>query len=166
MKTINLITTGLLLSLALAQPTSARNFRDMIRIPVAPERMAVEASATLTSFSPVDRATIEKSIRKIVASWNGPDLAKYLAKNFQDKHLLLTTIQRSVPMDAKLRLISVHGISTLEQNNSLHPTTHARQRRSVVIATVDLQLEFNDPFKGLVKLPHSSQFYLQVVESE
>ncbi len=166
MKKINLITAGLLLSLTLSQPTSARNFRDMIRIPVAPEKMATEVSTIAAPFSPVDRATIEKSIQKIVASWNGPNLAAYLDKNFQDKSLLLTTIQRSVPMDAKLRLIAVHGITTLEQKVSTKPSSQVRQRRSVVIATVDLQLEFNDPFKGLVKLPHSSQFYLQVMESE
>lgn len=166
MKNFNLITTALLLSFALSQPADARNFRDMIIIPVAPEKMAREISSVPTEFSPVDQVTIEKSIRKIVASWNGPDLAKYLHNNFRDKNLLLTSIQSSVPMDAKLRLISVHGISTLEQNSSPHPTTHVRQRSSVVIATVDLQLEFNDPFKGIVKLPHSSQFYLQVVESE
>ncbi len=166
MKTTHLITAGLLLSLTLSQPASARNFREMIRIPVAPEKRAIEASTAAVSFSPVDSAAIEKSIRKIIASWNGPNLAAYLDNNFQDKNLLLTTIQRSVPMDAKLRLIAVHGISTLEQQILTNPSSQVRQRRSVVIATVDLQLEFNDPFKGLVKLPHSSQLYLQVMESE
>ncbi len=166
MKTTHLITAGLLLSIALAQPASARNFREMIRIPVAPEKRAMEISTAVAPFSQVDPATLEKSIRKIVASWNGPNLAAYLDKNFQDKSLLLTAIQRSVPLDAKLHLIAVHGISTLEQRVSTQPSSQVRQRRSVVIATVDLQLEFNDPFKGLVKLPHSSQFYLQVMESE
>jgi len=164
MKNINLITVMMLLSLALSHSASARDFREMNRIAVAPKGAATGVLAT--PISPVDYTTIEKAVRKIVDSWNGPNLARYLDKNFQDKTLLLTVIQRSVPMDAKLRLIAVHGISTLEEKVMNNPVSNARERQRVVIATVDLQLEFNDPFKGMVKLPHSSQFYLQVVESE
>ena len=150
----------------------AREFRTFNKIPVAPKlsvtnsKLKTLAPIQKTAFKFVDSVLIEKSIRNIVASWNSEKLAHYLADTFQGKTLLLNVIRSDVPRDAVLRLLAVQSVSTIEQTLATDKVTKKRQLRSVVITTVDLQLEFNDPFNGFVRLPHTSQFYLQVVESE
>ena len=170
MKSMTSIIGITLLSLAVAQSAYARDFRSMVKIPVAPKHAVIDADMKeimpTSSLKAVDSALIEKSIREIVASWNSKDLSQYLADSFQDKNLLLTTIDRSVPRDATLRVLSIQGISPIEQSWSTNKKTRVKQLQTVVIATVELQLEFNDPFNGLIRLPHTSQFYLQVTESE
>jgi len=166
MKQLSII---LLLMTLISSQLYARDFRRMIKIPVAPKGYTAQQALLSTnraSFQQIDRTLIEASIKKIVASWNNNSLSKYLVDNFQDKSLLLNTIRRSVPRDARLRVLSVQAVSTLEQKKIRVKNYKKKKRQSVVIATVELQLEFNDPFKGFVRLPHTSQFYLQVTESE
>lgn len=154
-----------------ANIVQARDFRGFNKIPVAPKLADQSADLKViqlnkNAIKTVDSRLIEKSIRKIVASWNTEELANYLDDAFQGKTLLLNIISREIPRDATLRLLAVQGMSTIEQKWSTNKKSHQRELRSVVIATVDLQLEFNDPFNGQVRLPHTSQFYLQVVETE
>ncbi len=158
------------------QQLPARNFRSMIKIPVAPKSDIVNPNVQILqndvqqnnvrSFKSIDRQQVEKGIKEILASWNTNELSNYLVDNFQDKRLLLTSINRAVPRETKLRLLAVQGISTLEQSWLVNKKTNQRQLKNIVIATVELQIEFNDPFNGMVLLPHTSQFYLQIIESE
>ena len=153
------------------QQLAARNFRSMIKIPVAPKSDIVDPNIQVLKnntqgFKPVDRQLVEKGIKEILASWNTNELSNYLVDNFQDKRLLLTSINRAVPRETKLRLLAVQGSSTLEQSWLVNKKTSQRQLKNIVIATVELQIEFNDPFNGMVLLPHTSQFYLQIIESE
>jgi hypothetical protein len=168
MKVRNSIVVGLLLAITLSEAGHARSLRQMIKIPVAPKEAVAKESRSIPDkqFAPIDTAFVEASIRQIVKSWNGEGLAEYLDDNFQDKALLLSAIQRSVPMDAWLELLAVHNIHTLEQtrlpNRRLGQIGGQIERQSVVVATVELQISFN----GQVKLPHTSQFYLQISEPE
>lgn len=158
-----------LLFITISSTLHARNFRNIVKIPVAPVGFIKNNNSLITnrvSFKQIDRRVIEDSIRKIVASWNNNNLSEYLVDNFQDKSLLLNTIRRIVPRDAKLRVLSVQAVSTLEQKKLKLKGSKKRKILSVVIATVKLQLEFNDLLNGFVRLPHTSQFYLQVTESE
>lgn len=162
----------LLIAMAVSmQSLQARNFRSMIKIPVAPRSDIVNPEIqvlnhNVQAFRPVERQLVEKGIKAILASWNTNELSQYLVDNFQDKRLLLTTINRAVPRETKLRLLAVQGISTLEQSWLINKKNSQRQLKNIVIATVELQIEFNDPFNGMVLLPHTSQFYLQIIESE
>jgi hypothetical protein len=166
-----LLITVFSLTMAYSQLTIARDFRNINRIPVAPKLSPINSASNVIPVKTniikrVDSAVINKAIKKIVANWNKAELTKYLAESFQGKTLLLNTIQRNIPRDAVLRLLAVQGISTIEQHWQTDKISHNRQLKSIVIATVDLQLEFNDPFNGFIRLPHTSQFYLQVLESE
>lgn len=145
---------------------SARDFRSMTKIPVAPKGSLMGDQLPRQQFKPLDRGLIEQHIRKILAHWNQADFDQYLAKGFQDKDKLIYTITQSVPRDARLRLLAVKGLSTLSQRRIAGKGKASQRLQSTVVATVDLQLEFNDPFQGQIRLPHSSQFYLQVTESE
>jgi len=162
----NSIISVLLLTVFSSQLVQARDFRSIIKIPAAPQNISLSSTTKQKPFRPVDTTVIEKSVRKIVSSWNHYDFSKYLADAFQAKTLLINTIRRSVPRDARLRLLSVQGISTIKQEWTNNSINHRKKLNSVVITTVELQLEFNDPFQGQIKLPHTSQFYLQVTESE
>jgi hypothetical protein len=78
----------------------------------------------------------------------------------------MSVLQRDIPRDASLQLLFIQNISTLNQVWGLTTGYSKRSRISTVVATVNLQLRFIDPFKGVVILPHTSQFYLRVVEVE
>lgn len=167
MKILRSLATSLFLVILLSSPLHARDFRNIIKIPVAPTGFVSDSVGTdRAKFKQIDQHLIEQSVRKIVASWNNNTLSEYLADNFQDKILLINTIRRSVPRDASLRVLSVQGVSTLEQKELKQQKDKNKQLQSIVIATVELQIEFSDPFNGFVRLPHTSQFYLQVTESE
>lgn len=153
-----------------------RQFRRMEPIPVAPEVnergapgvIADVPSAQLMSVAnlkPIDENVIRRALDDIVGRWNTQGLDEYLDEHFPQRFELLDMMNREIPTDAVLELISVQNISTTSQvwGNQTPPE---RSQISTVVATVSLQLRFNDPVKGLITLPHTSQFYLRVVETE
>jgi len=123
------------------------------------DQSVVEAPA------PVSLSVVQRGVSEIVDSWNTQGLETYLDQYFTDRFQLLGTLQRDVPVDASLVLLSVQNVSTLNQVWGIH-SGPARTRISTVVATVSLSVRFVDPFKGMIQLPHTSQFYLRVVESE
>ena len=155
----------LLLSIFMAPLAMAREFRRLNTIPVAAINSTKPAQLQ-QAFKPIGIQQVEEAVREIVASWNTVKLKDKLDDRFTDKAILLATIQRVVPMDAQLRMLSVRNISTLEQNWQEVGNTSQRQLESIVVATVEIQMEFNDPLKGQVRLAHTSQFYLRVTEAE
>jgi len=183
MKSFNLtllIVTMIISTLAF-QSVHARQFRRMAPIPVQPSHEVFDPSGGMSVLSPsgskatlqtaeelvpLDDQLIASEIQKIVQSWNKAGLDSYLDENFPQRFQLLSMLQRDTPRDASLQLLSIQNISTLNQAWSLTTGYSKRSRTSTVVATVNLQLRFIDPFKGVVTLPHTSQFYLRVVEVE
>ena len=160
--------------------SEARQFRQMAPIPTAPQVLESQApsggqiggaaslnvdQSVIESLTPVSLSVVQNGVSEIVESWNTQGLGDYLDQYFPDRFQLLGTMQRDIPEDASLVLLSVQNVSTLDQVWGIHSGTN-RSRISTVIATVNMQIKFVDSFKGLIQLPHTSQFYLRVVESE
>jgi hypothetical protein len=169
-----------ILLLCLSSFGEARQFRKIAPIPSAPEVVETQApsggqiggaasvdvdQSVVETLTPVALSTVQSGVSDIVASWNTQGLDRYLDQYFPDRFQLLGTLQRDVPVDASLVLLSVQNVSTLNQVWGIH-SGPARTRISTVVATVSLSVRFVDPFKGMIQLPHTSQFYLRVVESE
>lgn len=165
--------------------SEARQFRQLAPISVAPEVLEREAPGqvmasgyqvmggatasameTVIPMRPLDPNVIEEALGDILASWNQNGLDDYLDAYFPGRNLLLTVIAQQVPTDAQLDLLSVQNIQTLSQHWAEPVAIYRRQRMSRVVATVNLQLRFEDPIRGQILLPHSARFYLQVLESE
>jgi len=160
---------SILLITVLVSTSEARQFRKMAPIPVAPDVLGskdvLNTSQANAMLEPIDPAFIVKEVEKIVASWNTAGLVDYLDRAFPSRWQLVDVLGRDIPVDAQLQLLNVQNISTLSQN-WLNTTPSQRQRESNVVATVNLQIRFIDARKGLITLPHTSQLYLRVVESE
>jgi len=163
------------------QTAQARQFRRMAPIPVQPSPEVLDpssgmsvlmpsgSSATLQvveELMPLDDQLIADEVQKIVQSWNTVGLDSYLHEYFPQRFQLLSVLQRDTPHDASLQLLAIQNISTLNQVWGSNTGGSKRSRISTVVATVNLQVRFIDPFKGVVTLPHTSQFYLRVVEVE
>lgn len=156
------------LCLAGVNISEARQFRKIAPIPVAPEVISApvpENLQTITPLAPIDANIMVEKIEEIVASWNREGLSTFLDQAFPNRLQLLNVLSRDIPSDAVLQLLSVQNITTLNQHWA-NTAPGQRSRISNVVATVNLQIRFVDPRRGLITLPHESQFYLRVVESE
>jgi hypothetical protein len=68
-----------------------------------------------------------------------------------------------LPRDAKLRVLGIESIQTLEQTIDVTPDDQ-QTRISVVTATVRSQLEFDDPVSGFTRLDGTNEFLLRIKE--
>ena len=181
MKNIPLVIVTTIICTLAFQTAQARQFRRMAPIPVQPSAEVLDPSSgmsvlspsganatlqTIEELTPLNEQLIVNEVQKIVQSWNTAGLSTYLHEYFPQRFQLLSVLQRDIPRDAKLQMLAIQNISTLNQALGLTTGYNTRNRISTVVATVHLQLRFIDPFKGVVTLPHTSQFYLRVVEVE
>ncbi len=93
---------------------------------------------------PVPRRLAARQIETLVGAWNTVRLERYLADGFFDKQRLLDTIREDVPHDARLRILGVQSVDTLDQ----HQKGLGGDRflvTSTVSARLRMQIEFNDP---------------------
>ncbi len=79
-----------------------------------------------------------------------------------DKSRLLDVIAEEVPRDAKLRIVSVQGINTLDQYQ--RKVTDRLVQVSMVSAIVRTQIEFTLPKFGFQRLDGTAEFTLEVTE--
>lgn len=149
---------------AAAMPASAQEARQLNRIatPQAAPKLPPGARA-VAAVRPVPAAPVEAAVQQIAASWNTARLEPLLADNFYDKTRLLDTLNAKVPRDAKLRVLAIQGMQTLNQYLQKNPAG-SEDRVSRVSVTVRTQLEFNDPQTGLQRLDGTNEFILLVME--
>lgn len=146
---------------SLAQAQEARQLH-RIATP-QPAANAPPGARAAAPVRPVSAAKIEEAVKKIVDAWNTPDLGQMLAGNFYDKSRLVDTLNTKAPRDAKLRVLSVQGMQTLDQH--LQKTgSGAEQRVSRVSVTVRTQLEYNDPQAGFQRLDGTNEIILLITE--
>lgn len=110
---------------------------------------------------PVDDEAIRIAIMQLGQDWNNGQLDKWLDPTFYDRERLLDTISQDVPRDAKLRILSVSSIRTIEQN-TVPRGDNKLLRSSTVSAIIDHQIEFNDPSAGYQRLTGRSEFLFKV----
>lgn len=137
----------------------AQEFRQLL-----PITRPAEARATV-SFLPVDHRAVEEAVREVVARWNTPQFADTLDETFFDRTRLEDALETVVPRDAKLRLLALQGVQTLEQQVLPDPTGLPIDTVvSTVSATVRLQAEFNDPFRGFQRREGVNELILKLTQ--
>ncbi len=62
-----------------------------------------------------ERQQVEDWLATLMRSWNGQDLADYLAESFPERQRLLDAIEDQVPPDARLRLLAVGPMRVVDQ---------------------------------------------------
>ena len=104
----------------------------------------------------VSAQTVEKVMKKFIASWNTADLKKHLAKNFYQKDRLIDSLNTRLPASARLRLLSVGSYNVLDQG------TQESSQGKIIISRVAVlartQLEYQDT-NGQLRRRESEQEY-------
>ena len=108
---------------------------------------APEAFRPTEHIQPVARTVVEDAVRDLFASWNNADLARHVDDRFFDKRRLLDAIAENVPRDARVRILSIRAIQTLNQF-SKHESATSTLVLSTVSAITRTQVEFNEPVNG------------------
>ncbi len=160
--------TALLLAscmVLISTSTAARQFRSIQAI-ATPEqaRQALPPGAQpVAKIAPLEREEVEPLVRRVVESWNTPEMEQTLGRALYDKSRLLDTMDAAVPRDAHLSLQSVQGIRTVEQY--VIPATGDRTQStvSVVSAQVRAQLEFNSA-NGFRRLTGTNELLLRITK--
>lgn len=148
----------------LSDAVLAAEFRSRltIRTPAAP----VEGGVKVKRIQPVDRRVIEEIVRKLFESYGFDSRATgdMLDVSFPDRSRLLITMNERVPRDAKLRVLGIQSLRTLDQVLQTDSGTGKTARTSTVTVTVRSQLEFNDGAIGFQRLEGKVEYLLRVVE--
>ncbi len=107
---------------------------------------------------PVSRDLIIEAVELIYGQYNEADFRRLLADDFYDGERLADNIQRSVPRDARMRVLAVNDTRTLEQQHK------GGQRISLVSAIVIAQLEYTGEDGSLVRLEGEHELHIRLFE--
>lgn len=155
-------------ALGITGPSQSAEFRRANPLPTPEllQRGAAGAAALARTVEPVSRARVEAAIRRVFDTYTNMSpgrLEAVLAESFFDRDRLVDNLTEALPRDAKLRVLGVESIQTLEQTIDVAPD--GRQTRiSVVSVTVRSQFEFNDPVSGFTRLDGTNEYLLRIKE--
>lgn len=139
----------------------ARSFRNIN--PIATPGKQPPGTERVAHPQPVDPALVRQAIDQIAAAWNTGALGPLLDETFVNRQRLLDTLQNVAPREARIRVLAVRSVATLDQ--FLAPEEKGGDKRiSTVSAVVETQIEFNDPRTGFQRLTGTNEFILRVVE--
>ncbi len=107
-------------------------------------------------------------MKEILNSWNNKKLSQHIAPDFYNKSRLLDamTDPNKVPPDAKIRLISIKSIQTLNQYERPLSNGAGKEIIRTLSVTADSQIELNDPSRGFRKLEGTNEYIIRVIEQE
>ena len=151
--------------LALPAVAAAQEFRMLNPIHGPGMAMALpDGAVPVKDVVPVSRQEVERGVRRVMQSWNTPELAQKLAETFYDKTRLTDTIDAVVPRDAKLSVLGVQGVQTLSQHVVSDPSGLFDTYISRVSATVRTQVEWNDPRSGFQRRDGTNEIILRITQ--
>lgn len=153
----------LLALMCIAAPAIASEFRLLNPIRT-PQNSLPKGAEEVDQIRPVDRDLVRLIMEKLFSAWNGPDLTKLLSETFFDR-LRLEFKMTEIPRDAKLRLLGLQGMQTLNQHIMKNPKTGKKQVVSRVSVTARTQIEFNDLQLGFQRIPGTNEYVLQVKQN-
>lgn len=160
----NVIVSGAILVAVLLAPTpvDSAEFRGRRSIPT-PKADPIGAIPVET-IRPVDPAAVERGVRRLFDAYrpNTGELEKMLGEELVDRSRLLGTLSERLPRDAKLKLLSLQSVQTLNQYIEPDPTGGGNLLVSTVAATVRSELEFNDPVAGFQRLEGTTELLLRI----
>ena len=147
----------LLLLACLAAPVAdAREARRMT--PIARPGALPSDAQRPAKFQAVPRAQVVQAVRAVAEAWNGGQLSELLASDMEGGSRLQDTLAEVLPQDARLTVLSVQGVSTVDQY------LQDGKRYSTVLAVVRTQVEFNDPRVGYQRLEGLNEWTFRVEE--
>jgi len=132
-----------------------RTFRPILTPIAMPQGAAVQAN-----IKPVSRQLAEKAVGKLIDAWNSNQLDGVLATEFTDKSRLTDAMNSKVPRDARLEVLGIQSMQTLQQ--SVVDSPNGKLLVSTVSVTVKTQLTFNDPANGYQRREGINEYILRI----
>lgn len=147
---------SLILATLVALPCGAHasEFREINRINRA--GALPDGAKGVAAPIPVSREEIRRDIEKILASWNTPAMEGLLSEKFHNKDRLLDTVSTFAGRDARLRLLSLQNINTLQQYQEGGQLV---SRVSVIART---QIEYTTPTAGARTADGTVEYILKI----
>jgi hypothetical protein len=106
--------------------------------------------------APVDPAIARQAVEQILEAWNTPALNYWLAPDFVGRDRLLAALSFDVPPTARLRILGIGGIQTLQQERARGTLV------SLVAVTVNAQAEWEEPQQGLQRRQGSAEYIVRI----
>lgn len=107
---------------------------------------------------PVDQRVVREAVAKILGDWNTLELKQWLSSEFPGRDRLLAALDFDVPPTARLRILSIGSVQTLEQERI------DRGLASLVAVSVRAQAEWEDPEHGFQRRTGTSEYILRIVQ--
>jgi hypothetical protein len=140
------------LVVALSVPAHAESLRRIDPI------IGTVPQAETPVFSPVPAELVERVVYAVAEAWSGGALDAVLAADFPDRVRVLDELQRRLPLDARLRILSVGTVQTLSQQ----PLPDGRV--SEVLVRVRGQIEFTAEDGRLQRLPTHQEWVVRIAQ--
>jgi len=144
----------ILAALAIPCVGQASEFREINRINRA--GAVPDGAKQLKATVAVSRELIRRNVEKLLAAWNKPKLENMLSDKFHNKERLLDTISSYAGRDARLRLLSLQNVNTLQQYEEGGQLV---SRVSVIART---QMEYSLPGTGARTADGTVEYILKI----
>lgn len=105
---------------------------------------------------PVDPTVARQAVERVLAAWNTPELGHWLATDYVGRDQLLATLNFDVPPSARLRILAVGAVQTLQQERRGNALV------SLVSVTVRAQAEWEQPGQGLQRREGTAEYILRI----
>jgi hypothetical protein len=158
-------------ALVAATALIASEYRTVRRIPLPPDREAAartplpKGATRVEPPRPVEAGRVKRVLEDLMKSWNTPGMSAKLDPAFVNRTRLADLVSSRVPRDAKLRVMGIQGIRTLEQftmpDRSSPGATRVTSRVAVNART---QVEVRSPTSGFVRGEGNNEFILKIHE--
>ncbi len=145
--------------LMMIQGIEASEFRRIRPIP-APSKKVPGVTKPMKKFIPVSREVVENAMKKIVKAWSRNEIQKVLGKEFYDRERLRDAMNTKVPRDARLDILSIQAIQTLDQR--IEKTDAGEVVVSTVSVTAKTEVLYNDPDNGFRRLEGTNEYIVRV----
>ncbi len=126
--------------------------------PIPAPGAAPKGAKPVAELEPIDPARAGEAAGEVFNAWNNGSLEKHLANDFYDKSRLLDAMDEKVPRDARVRVMSVRGVQTLQQYQ------RGNEIISTISVTANTQIEFNDAQRGFRRLEGVNEYILRITE--
>lgn len=149
-------------ALSLSNTASAREFRSLVGI-ASPVNPLPQGAVRPPTIEPVDTKVVEKALYALADAWNGEGLSQLIADDFANASDLMRVLTNDVPTDAKIRILSIQSIQTLDQY--VVDVKDGKDRTSIVTVTARTSVEYEDPSSGKrQRLVGLNEFFFRITD--
>lgn len=86
-----------------------------IRTPANVASLLPVGAEPVAEVAPVAVGVVAKAVREFAAAWNTPAVFNMITDDFVDKSILQNSTATNIPRDAKLKILAIQGVQTLQQ---------------------------------------------------